>query len=122
VTFAGAAVTALFCWWLIPFSGMDGAAYAIVAGTLVMCLVMTWYSLKFFPVRYDWLKLSLLLAAGVALAWFQSSIWQFISPSGHGIALKAALLLLYSAFAVLLFREEAALVAAKVSGKFRREH
>jgi O-antigen/teichoic acid export membrane protein len=122
VTFAGAAVTALFCWWLIPISGMDGAAYAIVAGTLVMCLVMTWYSLKFFPVRYDWLKLCLLLAAGVALAWFQISILQFISPAVNGIAVKVALLLIYSVFAVLLFREEAELVAAKVSGKFRRPH
>jgi O-antigen/teichoic acid export membrane protein len=120
VTFAGAAVTALSCWWLIPLSGMDGAAYAIVAGTLVMCLVMAWYSLKLFPISYDWLKLLLLLAAGVTIAWLQISTGQYPSMSGVGIVVKAALLLLYLAFAVALFREEATLVAVKVRGKFRR--
>jgi O-antigen/teichoic acid export membrane protein len=120
VTFAGAAVTALSCWWLIPLSGMDGAAYAIVAGTLVMCLVMAWYSLKLFPISYDWLKLLLLLAAGVTIAWLQISTGQYLSMSGVGIVVKAALLLLYLAFAVALFREEATLVAVKVRGKFRR--
>jgi O-antigen/teichoic acid export membrane protein len=120
VTFAGAAVTALCCWWLIPLSGMNGAAYAIVAGTLVMCMVMAWYSLRLFPVRYDWLKLALLLASGVAIAWLQISLLDNSLPIWGGIALKAALLLLYFVFAVALFREEATLVVVRVKGKFRR--
>jgi O-antigen/teichoic acid export membrane protein len=118
VTFSGAVVTALFCWWLIPLSGMDGAAYAIVAGTAVMCLVMAWYSLKVFPIRYDWLKLFLLLVAGIALALVQFRITQALSDASTGIALKIAMLALYFAFATALFRQEVRLVADKVSNKF----
>ncbi|NHQ59937.1 oligosaccharide flippase family protein [Chlorobium sp. BLA1] len=120
VTFSGAAVTALCCWWLIPLGGMDGAAYAIVAGTLTMCLVMAWYSLRLFPVSHDWLKLGLFLAAGVALAWFQSMFPSAVPLAGSAIVFNAGLLLLYLVCAVLLFREEAALVAIRVRGKFGR--
>ncbi|MCX6178272.1 MAG: oligosaccharide flippase family protein [Chlorobiales bacterium] len=120
VTFAGAAVTALFCWWLVPIIGMDGAAYAIVAGTVVMCAVMAWYSLKVFPVAYDWLKLCLLFVAGVVLGWFEL----FVEPTilaGAVIAVKTALLVVYLACAMTLFRDETMLVAVKVRSKLRRK-
>ena len=121
VTFAGAAITALFCWWLVPISGMDGAAYAIVAGTVVMCLVMAWYSLKVFPVPYDWLKLFLLFGAGMVLGWFQFLVEPKLLQAGAVIAAKTALLFLYLAFAMTLFREEATLVAVKLGNKFKRK-
>jgi len=121
VTFAGAAITALFCWWLVPISGMDGAAYAIVAGTVVMCLVMAWYSLKVFPVPYDWLKLFLLFGAGMVLGWFQFLVEPKLPQAGAVIAAKTALLFLYLAFAMILFREEATLVAVKLGNKFKRK-
>jgi O-antigen/teichoic acid export membrane protein len=121
VTFAGAAVTALCCWWLIPQSGMDGAAYAIVAGTAVMCLVMAWYSLKVFPVSYDWLKLFLLLVTAVAMALLQFLIGAGLPQAGAVIALKTVLLTLYLAIAVTLFRQEATLVAVKLANKFSRK-
>jgi O-antigen/teichoic acid export membrane protein len=120
VTFAGAAVTALFCWWLIPLSGMDGAAYAIVAGTAVMCLVMAWYSLRVFPLRHDWLKLFLLLVTAVAMALLQFLCGTGFPDAGSVLASKIALLALYLAIAVALFRKEARLVAAKVSNTFSR--
>lgn len=121
VTFSGAAVTALFCWWLIPLSGMDGAAYAIVAGTAVMCLVMAWYSLKVFPVRYDWLKLVLLLVTAVAMAFLQLLFGQEFPQVVAVIATKTVLLMLYLSIAVALFGQEARLVAVKVAGKFSRK-
>ena len=121
VTFAGAVVTALFCWWLIPLSGMDGAAYAIVAGTAVMCLVMAWYSLKVFPIRYDWLKLFLLLVAGIALALVHYHRATEFSEAGTGIVLKIAMLSLYFALAAALFRQEVMLIAVKVGNKFGRK-
>ena len=120
VTFAGAGVTAIFCWWLVPLRGMDGAAYAIVAGTVVMCLVMAWYSLKVFPIRYDWLKLFLLFLAGIVLGWFQFFVGPELFQTGVVLGIKASLLVLYLAFAMVLFREEAMLVAVKVGNKFRR--
>jgi O-antigen/teichoic acid export membrane protein len=121
VTFAGAAVTALFCWWLVPERGMDGAAYAIVGGTMVMCLVMAWYSLKVFPVSHDWFKLFLLLVAGIVMALLQSIIALELPLAGAVIALKGALLVLYLVIAVVLFRQEALLVVARVSSKFSRK-
>ena len=121
VTFAGAAVTAFFCWWLVPVSGMDGAAYAIVAGTVVMSLVMAWYSLKVFPVHYDWLKLVLLFLAGIALGWFQFFIGPKLPQAGALLAAKTSMLVLYFVFAMVLFREEVTLIARKVGNKFRRQ-
>ncbi|MEI6846854.1 MAG: oligosaccharide flippase family protein [Chlorobiaceae bacterium] len=118
VTFAGASVTAICCWWLIPLSGMDGAAYAIVAGTLVMCLVMAWYSLKLFPINYDWVKLFLLLAVGCISVWCQMFFLQYAFQTGIGIVVKIALLLLYLVFTVALFREESTLVVVKVKERF----
>lgn len=120
VTFSGAAVTALFCWWLVPLSGMDGAAYAIVAGTAVMSLVMTWYSLKVFPIRYDWLKLFILLLTGVAIALLQFRFAAELPQGEFLIAVKMVLLALYFAIAVALFRQEATLVVATVKERFFR--
>ena len=119
VTFAGASVTALFCWWLIPLRGMDGAAYAIVAGTAVMCLVMAWYSLKVFPVRYDWLKLCLLLVAGIALAMLQFNTAPLLQNPLTIMVSKVGLLVIYFTIALALFRQEVQLVAIKVADKFR---
>jgi O-antigen/teichoic acid export membrane protein len=114
-------VTALCCWWLIPLSGMDGAAYAIVAGTAVMCFVMAWYSLKVFPIPYDWFKLFLLLVMAVAMAFLQILVGHEFPQAGAVIATKTVLLTLYLAIAVALFGQEARLVAVKVAGKFSRK-
>jgi len=119
VTFAGAAVTALFCWWLIPLSGMDGAAYAIVAGTAVMCLVMAWYSLKVFPLRYDWFKLFLLLVAGIVFAFVQFNTAQLLLHPLTILGSKIGLLAIYFVIAVVLFRQEVQFAAAKAVSKFR---
>jgi len=118
VTFAGAAVTAIFCWWFIPLSGMDGAAYAIVAGTAVMCLVMAWYSLRVFPISHDWLKLFLILVAGIVLASIPFSISAELPRKGALFTVKVGLLLLYFGIVVALFHKEAALVVVKVGKKF----
>jgi len=119
VTFAGAATTALFCWWFIPLSGMDGAAYAIVAGTAVMCMVMGWFSLRSFPVYHDWLKLSMLLVAGIVLALLQFTTAHQLIPS-FVIASKISGLVLYLVLAGMLFRHEVLLVTVRVGQKFNR--
>ena len=121
VTFAGAAVTALCCWWLIPLSGMEGAAYAIVAGTAVMCMVMAFFSLRVYPVRYDWMKLIMLLLIGIALAGVQLLVEPLMPHFWALLAVKALLLVIYLVFALLFFRQEALLVGRKVGTKFRRQ-
>ena len=120
VTFAGAVVTAVSCWWFIPLSGMDGAAYAIVAGTAVMCLVMAWFSLRVFPIRHDWLKLFLLLVAGIALASMQFTFRSEISRPEAAIALKGGLLLLYLVIAGALFHKETRLLVMKAGNRFTK--
>ncbi|NTU97960.1 MAG: oligosaccharide flippase family protein, partial [Chlorobiaceae bacterium] len=120
VTFSGAVVTAVSCWLLIPLGGMDGAAMAIVAGTLVMCLVMARYSLKFYPLEYDWVKLCLLLVAGIILALVQNRLEPAFSPGASSVALKSFLLALYFLFSFVMFREEAKLLAAKILNRSAR--
>ena len=100
---------------------MDGAAYAIVAGTVVMCLVMAWYSLKVFPISYDWLKLFLLLLVGILFAWLHALLAPSVTASVVDSALKVLLLGCYLVFAMGLFREETLIVAAKVGNKFMRK-
>jgi O-antigen/teichoic acid export membrane protein len=123
VTFAGAAVTSIFCWLLIPVSGMDGAAMAILAGTAVMCLCMGWYSVRLYPVRYDWGRLALLLGAGLLFAIWHDDLLRFLAAYGVAgwIALIAKLMivLLYLGFGTLIFRTEAVLVSRRVMTKFR---
>ncbi|TCD48875.1 oligosaccharide flippase family protein [Chlorobium sp. N1] len=116
VTFAGAAVTGFFCWWLIPLSGMEGAAWAIVAGTVVMSAMMAYFSLRAYPVRYDWEKLLVLLLAGVGAGW--AGTVPGVLPADA--ALKGALLAGYLLVAAFLFREESALVLRKLRGRLAR--
>jgi O-antigen/teichoic acid export membrane protein len=120
VTFSGAAVTAVSCWLLIPLGGMDGAAMAIVAGTLVMCLVMAWYSLKVFPQKYDWLKLCLLLVGGIFLAWMGICLESVFRSGASAIAMKSLLLGIYFLLSLLMFREEVKMVAVKARSRFIR--
>jgi O-antigen/teichoic acid export membrane protein len=120
VTFSGALVTSLVCWALVPVNGMEGAAYAIVAGTFVMCLVMAYYSLKFYPNRYDWLKLSLLLAVGGVFAgiglWFETIAAGMVLI----VLVKIALLVLFFLLVVFAFNEEVRLVAEKIAHKLKK--
>lgn len=114
VTFSGAAVTALGCWILIPQSGMDGAAYAIVGGTIAMCLVMAYYSLKVFPNRYDWAKLAILLIAGIVSVFLQDLVALRFEGLFPETLTRVVLLMLYTALAALLFRDESALALEKI--------
>jgi O-antigen/teichoic acid export membrane protein len=123
VTFAGAAVTTVACWILIPVSGMDGAAIAILAGTAVMCACMAWFSLKVFPIRYDWGRLSLLLASGLIFAAYHDELLLFLSRFGvsgvAALAMKMAIVLVYLGLGTLIFRSEAMAVVRLVQSKLR---
>jgi O-antigen/teichoic acid export membrane protein len=123
VTFAGAVVTTLCCWILIPLGGMDGAAVAILAGTAVMCLCMGYFSLRVYPVRYDWGRLALLLGAGLAFAALHGRLLVFLEGYGVtgwlGLLAKLLIVLLYLGFGTAIFRSEAASVMRLVAVKFR---
>jgi O-antigen/teichoic acid export membrane protein len=55
--------------WLIPAYGMLGAAYATLAGYVLLMLVRTWNAQKIYRVEYQWRRVvSILLAAGVLTA------------------------------------------------------
>ncbi|NTW51468.1 MAG: oligosaccharide flippase family protein [Chlorobiaceae bacterium] len=123
VTFAGAAVTTVACMILIPISGMDGAAIAILAGTAVMCVFMAWFSLKVYPIRYDWGRLGLLLAAGLLFAAFHDDLILYLGRFGMvgtaALLLKLAIVLLYLGLGTLIFRNEAKAVVRLIQAKLR---
>src|SRR5439155_54425 len=51
--------------WLIPAYGMLGAAYATLAGYVLLMLVRTWHAQQIYRVHYQWRRVaSILLAAG----------------------------------------------------------
>ncbi len=110
VTFAGASVTTAGCIVLVPLTGMNGAAVAILAGTAVMSACMAWYSLKVYPNRYAWEKLGGLFAAGVLAA---------VIPSWSGIDdiwFKSVLAGAYVALIGGVFRKDI-LYAFRASGR-----
>lgn len=123
VTFAGAAVTTIGCWILIPLAGMDGAAVAILFGTAAMCLCMGYYSARFYPVSYDWGRLALLLGAGLAFAVWHDDLLLWLAGFGisglFAIVVKLLIVLLYLALGTLIFRNEAAVVVRIVQKKLR---
>ncbi|HWQ25555.1 MAG TPA: oligosaccharide flippase family protein [Chlorobaculum sp.] len=123
VTFAGAVVTTVACWMLIPVSGMDGAAIAILAGTAVMCVTMAWFSLKVYPLRYDWGRLSLLLASGLMFAAYHDDLILYLGrfgvSGGMSLLLKLLIVLVYLGLGTLIFRSEATAVARLVQEKLR---
>jgi O-antigen/teichoic acid export membrane protein len=123
VTFAGALVTTIFCWILIPVSGMDGAAVAILAGTAVMCLFMAWFSIRAYPVRYDWGRLSILLASGLLFAGYHGDLIQFLIRYGLAgaavLGMKLLIVLAYLCLGVFIFRSEAVAVSQRLMKRFR---
>ena len=123
VTFAGAVVTTLCCWILIPLAGMDGAAVAILAGTVVMCLCMGYFAMRVYPVSYDWGRLSMLLGSGLVFAIWHGSLLTALEGYGVtgwlGLLAKLLIVLLYLGFGTVIFRSEAAAAMRLVKAKLR---
>jgi O-antigen/teichoic acid export membrane protein len=53
--------------WLIPAYGMLGAAYATLAGYVLLMLVRTWNAQKIYPVRYQWRRVAIVIVAAGAV-------------------------------------------------------
>ena len=66
-TTAGAALNFGLNVWLIPAYGMLGAAYATLAGWILIMILRTWNAQKVYPVRYQWRRVAVLLATAGAL-------------------------------------------------------
>ncbi|HED30382.1 MAG TPA: polysaccharide biosynthesis protein [Prosthecochloris aestuarii] len=108
VTFSGAAVTATVCWLLIPVYGMDGAGIGILCGTVVMCAVMAWFSLRVYPNRYDWGRLSLLFAAALIFVFLPV----LFAPAGP--VFELLLVMAYLLIVGVVFRREALYVLRRI--------
>jgi hypothetical protein len=96
---------------------------AILCGTAVMCLCMGWYSVRFYPIRYDWGRLALLLGAGLAFAVWHDELLLWLAGFGisglFAIVVKLLIVLLYLALGTLIFRNEASAVARMARRKLR---
>jgi O-antigen/teichoic acid export membrane protein len=53
--------------WLIPAYGMLGAAYATLAGTMLLMAIRTVSAQKIFPVQYQWARVEMILLASGGL-------------------------------------------------------
>ena len=68
-TTAGAALNFALNLWLIPAYGMLGAAYATLAGWILIMVMRTWNAQSVYPVKYQWRRVIVLaLAAGALTA------------------------------------------------------
>lgn len=65
-TTAGAVLNFTLNLWLIPAYGMLGAAYATLAGFILIMVLRTWNAQRVYPVQYQWRRVTvLLLMAGL---------------------------------------------------------
>jgi O-antigen/teichoic acid export membrane protein len=67
VTGIGAAANVGLNFWLIPAYGMVGAAISTLAAYVVLFVGMTLYAQSVYPVPYQWRRVVIAAAAGVAL-------------------------------------------------------
>ena len=75
--------------WLIPAYGMLGAAYATLAGYILLMLVRTWNAQKVYPVRYQWKRVAIVILAAGAL----TALGKVALP--HSLAISIGLTLVY---------------------------
>ena len=66
-TTAGAALNFALNLWLIPAYGMLGAAYATLAGYILIMVLRTWNAQQVYPVQYQWRRVAVLVLAAGAL-------------------------------------------------------
>ncbi len=104
VTFSGAGVTTAVCILLVPVMGMDGAAIAILSGTVVMSFCMGYFSLKVYPNSYQWFRLLLLLGTGLLLGRMPGIV------NVDSIWFDAVLTAGYLGIVLVVFRNEAGFV------------
>jgi O-antigen/teichoic acid export membrane protein len=66
-TTAGALLNFALNLWLIPAYGMLGAAYATLAGYILIMVLRTWNAQRVYPVQYQWRRVVVLVAVAGAL-------------------------------------------------------
>ena len=96
ITFIGLAFTVVGNVLLIPIIGIFGAAWTTLAAYSAMFVASLLWSLKHYPVPYNWRK----LGAFVASATLMSFIIHYGGVGGSGVKLSLGLAYLISMFAL----------------------
>jgi O-antigen/teichoic acid export membrane protein len=87
-TTAGALLNFTLNLWLIPAYGMLGAAYATLAGFILIFALRTWNAQRVYPVRYQWRRVAFVVLVAGALTAIGKEM-------PHSILLAAALTAIY---------------------------
>src|SRR4029078_36370 len=82
-TTAGAALNFGLNLWLIPAYGMLGAAYATLAGYILIMVLRTWNAQQVYPVRYQWRRVAVLVLAAGALTALGKTMPQSLLLAGR---------------------------------------
>ena len=96
ITFIGLAFTVVGNVLLIPVIGLFGAAWTTLAAYTAMFVASLLWSLKHYPVPYNWRK----LGAFVGSATLMSLIIHYVDVGGSGIKIGLGLAYLFSMFAL----------------------
>ncbi len=96
VTAIGAGVTFVLCLILIPKFAMMGAAVSGVAGSLAMTIGTYLFSQRFYPNKFEWGKIGLVLMAAVLLWWLSTEV--LASVLWQGVSVVAFVLILTMLF------------------------
>ncbi len=91
-TTAGALLNFALNLWLIPAYGMLGAAYATLAGYILIMVLRTWNAQRVYPVQYQWRRVVVLVAVAGALTAIGKEMPQSL-PLAVGLTLAYPVLL-----------------------------
>jgi O-antigen/teichoic acid export membrane protein len=87
-TTAGAILNFTLNIWLIPAYGMLGAAYATLAGYILIMALRTWNAQRVYPVQYQWRRVVVLVLVAGALTGVGKAM-------PHSLAVACALTAVY---------------------------
>ncbi|HRP02117.1 MAG TPA: polysaccharide biosynthesis C-terminal domain-containing protein [Candidatus Kapabacteria bacterium] len=106
---------------LIPMFGYEGAAWSTLIAYMFSAVVLYYYSLKVYPIKYEWGRIAIIIVAVATV--FAISKVLLINSVIYGILFKVALILAYLAILVIFgFFSKEELQSIRNFIKFRKKN
>ena len=101
LTLGAGIVNFLLNFLLIPRIGIMGAAWSTLIAYGAWAMATTWFAVRLYPIRLDWVRSLLLAASALAVVWLAAQVSLSDAPLAQGL-IHLAIGAGYAAFATLV--------------------